>query len=558
MIRTNSREDFILKYRAALKVKLSRENLSEILNVKPDSIIRRRLAIFRETGLDLPVLESNPYEILDQEKLDKFNTELKNLTRNNTIRTHNPVDFKKKIFVITSAQNATPIHEGFFSCILNYCEKRNAQLLVIPNRYKNPTSVWTQNNEGDEWWDSKLTPYICSDDLRLTKSLRVMGHIKIQPTAERPLSGFDSYTGRDSAIFGHPKVQLRSIATPSQDMPKLLTTTGSVTVSNYTDSKAGWKGDFHHSISAVVVEIDKDSIFHIRHIHGDPVSGCFYDLDKYYTPNTVEHNSRIEALITGDTHAEFIDRGVTQATYFAKDSMVNTLNPKYIVFHDVLDFYAQNHHHRGNDVIRIGKHRYGGGNVEEGLQTVADFLDSVSREGTTNVIVRSNHDEAFDRWLREAEPKLDPENAQFYHYMKWHQFRHVRRTETGYDTFDAFAYWCEHPENKKGLKSLKNTKFLKRGESFKICDVELAFHGDMGANGARGATTAFSKITKSVVGHGHYPEILEGCYRVGTNSRLDLEYQKGQISNWMHTNCILYPDGKRTLVHIINGKWRGN
>lgn len=553
--------EFIVNYKAALKAKLTREELAKLLGIKADSLLRRRLAIHKETGLNLPILDSIPSsadEDVSQEKLEKYNAEVLELTEKSFARkTSDNLQLNKKVYVITSAQNATPVHEGFLANILNYCESRDAQLIVIPYRYKNPNSLWTANQEGDEWWHQSLKSFLCSDDIRLCKRFRVMGHIPIQPTATIPLSGFDSYTGNDSGVFGHPKVQLRTIATPSQNLPKLLTTTGSVTVPNYTDTKTGHIGDFHHSLSAVVVEIGDNDEFHLRHIHGDQVTGAFYDLDKFYNENAIEKVDRIAALITGDTHAEFIDDEVLASTYLSDDSIVKTLNPEAIIYHDLLDFYSQNHHHRGREVISIGKHRYGRGNVEEGLQMAADFVDMVSRENTLNVVVKSNHDEAFDRWLEECNPKFDPENAQFYYYMKYHQTKSIQPTETGFTSIDPFAFWCHNPDKKAGLQNKQQTYFLPRGESFRVNGIELGFHGDFGLNGAKGSSKSFAKIgSKTIIGHGHYPEIFEGCYRVGVSARLDLEYQKGQCSNWLHTHCIIYPDGKRTLINIINGKWK--
>jgi hypothetical protein len=51
---------------------------------------------------------------------------------------------KRAIYVITAAQNATPINKPFFAALQLYCRKRNATLLVVPYRYKNPTSVWSE------------------------------------------------------------------------------------------------------------------------------------------------------------------------------------------------------------------------------------------------------------------------------------------------------------------------------------------------------------------------------------------------------------------------------
>src|SRR5580692_8980381 len=61
-----------------------------------------------------------------------------------------PLD--SKIFVVTSAQNATPLHAGFWNSLLQYCKFRDAELMVIPIRYKNATSRWTESQANAEWW----------------------------------------------------------------------------------------------------------------------------------------------------------------------------------------------------------------------------------------------------------------------------------------------------------------------------------------------------------------------------------------------------------------------
>lgn len=548
-------EDFIRRYKAAVKAKLSREQLAKILGILPDSLIRRRLAIKKEFSLELPLLPLSGEEEISQEELEKYTTELTKLeTKEIGAGAKNFSGFAR--YVITSAQNDTPVHQKFFSTLLNYCEHNDAKLLVIPYRYRNPTSIWTPNNKDAERWAEELMPHLCDAEVRLSNNLLVMGKIKIQPTAIQPLSGFDGYTGIDSAIFGHPKIEMKTVPTPSKQLPKILATTGCVTIPNFTDSKAGWKGDFHHSLAAIIIEIEDANIFHIRHIHADRVTGAFYDLTKFYTLNEVTDGHRVAALVTGDTHAEFIDEKVKKATYTNEDSMLHTLKPEIRILHDVEDFYARNHHHRGNDVISIGKHFYGRNNVEEALQKTADFIDETTHPEIVNVVVKSNHDEAFDRWLREADPKTDPENARFYYYMKYNQTKNIRMTATGFSTIDAFEFWCNNPDEQTGLRSLDQTKFLKRDESFVVAGIELGFHGDMGPNGTRGSIRNFAKIgPKTVIGHSHTPGIYEGCYQVGVSARLDLSYVSGP-SSWLHTHCIIYPDGTRTLINIIDGKWR--
>jgi hypothetical protein len=553
------RKDFIRKWRTALKLKWSREQLSVYLGVKPDSLIRRRFSIKDTMGLNLPLLPSVPEHedvVLNKTQVKAFETSLQELV--DAEQTAQPVQYEQgkiRRYVITSAQNATPIHEKFWASILNYAQANKAMIMVIPYRYKNPTSVWQTQDKEHEYWDEKVTPYLVDKSMPLCKKLQVMAHIKIQPTASQPLVGFDSYTGMDSAIFGHPKVQLKTVPTPSQSLPKILSTTGAVTLSNYTDSKAGHVSTFHHSLAALIIETDNNS-FHLRHIHADDETGQFYDLDKLYTPDKIIPNQRIAALVTGDTHAMFIDEQVEKATYFGEGSLVETLKPEVLVWHDVEDFYSRNHHHRGNDILSYGKHHFGRDNVEECLQITADFIDKCSRDSMLNVIVKSNHDEALDRWLREANPKEDPENARFFHYMKYNQYCNVRPTETGFETIDPFEFWCRNPDKQPGLRNKEQTVFLKRDQSFVVANIEVGFHGDRGPNGSYASLASFSKIgPKVIIGHSHSPGIFEGAYQVGVSARLDLEYVSGP-SSWLHTHAIIYPDGHRTLISVIDGKWR--
>ena len=45
-----------------------------------------------------------------------------------------------------------------------------------------------------------------------------------------------------------------------------------------------------------------------------------------------------------------------------------------------------------------------------------------------------------------------------------------------------------------------------------------------------------------------------GLVGEGTNSLLRLDYNSGP-SSWLHTDCIVYANGKRSLINFIEGKW---
>ncbi|MDP3327200.1 hypothetical protein [Parvibaculum sp.] len=476
-------------------------------------------------------------------------------------RTTNPtapetpaVEFKsqlpdKKRFVITAAQNATPIFKPFLDALLRYCKVNDAALIVIPYRYKNPTSQWTANNEDHEWWDEAVVPYLYDGRFNLNDNLVVMADVKVQPTAVTPLSGLDSMTGHRSGIVGHPRLELKTVATPSHKLPKIMTTTGAVTKPNYTDSKAGKKGEFHHSYAAAVVEV-KGKVFHLRQLCAC-ADGSFIDLDREYTKDAVRKAAPAEALVMGDIHVDFVDPAVVKATFGGSKSLFATLRPKRVILHDLIDFYSRNHHHAKNPFVNIAKRASSMDIVSAEIERACRFIDDNIPPATKVVLVPSNHVEALTRWISDADWRLDPTNAETYLETALAVVRSIKMTPNGSSMIDPFHYWA-----RKLLKHPRRCIYLKRGNPYSVRGVEFSMHGDQGTNGTRGSRKSLSTIgVKSFIAHGHGPGITDGCWQVGTSTFLKLEYTGGP-SNWLQTHGAQYANGKRSLFNIIGGEYR--
>lgn len=454
---------------------------------------------------------------------------------------HQKADSKR--LVITWAQNATPVNAGFFASLKTYCEHNNGQLIVIKGRYKNPTSMWSKNNEHDEWWDASLTPHLADNRLTLNRNLALFADIKIIPTAVKPLSGLLTMSGQQSCIFGHPSIHSRTVATVKDKMAKICATTGAITRKNYTDSKAGKKGEFSHEYGACVVELSSRGIFHIRQVIYD--GSGFYDLDKYYTADAVSGGKTAAGFVSGDFHGIWLDQKVKQAWWNGKDALLSLIRPERQYFHDVLDTYWGSHHHESDPFLKIRKHFSGlsDGTVEI-EKTLKELADCALCE--ENFVVASNHDEHFTRWLCERDWKRDPVNAELYLDTA---LQYVRAAKAG-KSFNPLEYWSDKYGNEK-------LTYLSRWDSSVTADHECAFHGDKGPNGARGSIEGFDKIgSKTATGHGHGPGRSGGALRVGISCRADAEYTAGTPSDWMHTGAILYKNGKATLVTAINGEYR--
>lgn len=469
------------------------------------------------------------------------------------IETNKPLKFRRALgnatrFVITSAQNATPVNEEFLKSLEVYCEHNNAELIVIPIRYKNPTSRWTESQQNAEWWDERVHHYLYNYRKKLCANLVLLGDIKTIPTAESPLTGFDGITHGESGILGHSKLQLKAIPTPSHSMSKIMTTTGSVTLPNYTDSKAGKKGEFHHVFGATVVEAVGKK-FHMRQINANK-DGSFTDWTEHYAPHGVVPAGPALGLVMGDTHYRFIDPKVKEAT-FGPGGIADELNPRHLIWHDLLDGYSRNPHHNGNPFIELAK-RYQGRNMHDVAAEVEEtilFLQSMTA-GRTSVVVPSNHDDFLRRWIIDTDWRQDPENARFYLETALAMVNSVKMGSGGSEYINPFTYWINQLAGKDDIICLD------MDESFTLADIECGFHGHRGPNGARGTINNLSKLgVKVISGHGHSPGIENGHYRTGTSTHLRLEYTEGP-SSWLNTHCIVYATGKRSLINIIDGEYK--
>lgn len=451
--------------------------------------------------------------------------------------------------IITAAQNATPVHKPFVAALEQMCEERNGDILCIPLRYKNPTSRWSKSQSNDEVWAPEVTRYLCNERKKLNSNLIVMGDVKVQPTASSPLSGFEAMTHGESAILGHPKIQSKTVATPQSRMPKILSTTGVATMRNFTDSRAGKQAEFHSTLGALVVEIVGKK-FHIRRINADKKSGSFIDLDRMYgadwTGGRPTEAQPALGIIHGDQHVDSANPKVVKA----QDELSDFLKVQHRIFHDLHDGYAGNPHHAGNPFNAIAKMRYNRADVKAEVERAFDFLAKRAAKGRKLIVVPSNHDDFLTRYIINQDWRSVPGNAEFYLETALAMVRATHMDETGTRYPSPFIYWGR----KRFGEEL--VKFLDRDESFTLAGVELGMHGDKGPNGARGSIKNLRRVgVKSIIGHGHSPGEDEGCMQVGTSTHLRLEYNIGP-SGWLNTDALIYANGKRTLIHYIDGEYR--
>jgi len=447
-------------------------------------------------------------------------------------------DKSKKRFIISWCQSDTKVHGAFMDNIEAYAKKIDASIHIILGRYKNPTSLDVSNRMKDREkslsynWDERIVKYADSNRHNIHKYLCVASDVKIQPTASTPLSGLNSLTGLESCIIGHPRVHLKSLPVLDGYPHKLMLTTGSVSLENYTDTKAGKKGEFHHTLGFAIVELDGD-IFHIRQVTADN-DGSFYDLCFLVDNSEVSIHSGAESVVFGDLHLGETSKEALDASF----DMCKIVNCKDIILHDAFNGHSISHHEKRNPFILMQREIDGSNSLKSELSNLSDFFFEMSDYNFT--LVRSNHDEWLDRWLKESD---------------W-------RREGNRDMYLKLANMMSEKPNNNGALSLylesagvTNAHCLNINDSFVIGDFELAIHGHVGTNGSRGGIIQFKNMnTKTISGHSHSPAREDGAMVVGTLTHLRVAYNSG-ASSWMNSNAIIYPNGKASNIHIINGKF---
>lgn len=467
---------------------------------------------------------------------------------------HRKINWRKtKRAIVVSAQNATPVHDEFWAILLNMAKQLSAELIVIPLRYKNATSVWTASQRNAEWYDPKLRPFLWNVSEQLNDNIMVIGDLKIQPTNSAPLSGAETLSRASSAIVGHTRAVSQSVATPQSKMAKWLATSGCVTQANYSDTRVGRLGQFHHSLSAQLIEL-RGNIFYARRLSYSDRTKRVIDLGKAYYRDRIETAPPSLALVMGDTHVDFVCPDVVAAT-FGADGIVARTRPQHLIWHDLLDAHSCNPHHRDNPFHDIAKWVSNRASVNAETKRAVEFVRGYGwvaneRAGhvVQSIIVPSNHDDMLARWIiKEDWKKLPAENRAFYLKVALHMAENTVMSDIGTSYPDPFISIFE-------AANVPNARALKSHEEFSLADVALWLHGDDGPNGARGNRKNIRRVaTKSIIGHSHSPGEDEGCVQVGTSTRLTAEYT-GPLGSWLNTHCDLNADGKRQLITIVGAE----
>lgn len=158
------------------------------------------------------------------------------------------------------------------------------------------------------------------------------------------------------------------------------------------------------------------------------------------------------------------------------------------------------------------------------------------------IIVRSNHDDFLDRWLKDVDWRKES----------------TMKNSMCYMNYAALLLGEDAPNGV--IPYLINERYpdmitLGRSDSYKIKSWEVGQHGDIGASGSRGSINQFRRLnTKMIIGHSHSPARKDGVIQVGTTTHLRVGYNIGP-SSWLQSHAIIHLDGKAQNVDFIEGEF---
>jgi len=466
-----------------------------------------------------------------------------------------PKDGEVKRYILTCAQNNTWVNKGVWENLLALAEHYAAEIKVSRFAYNlqgfQPAKPDAEVDQDRMWYDPVLTPYISDDRVELAPTLVWCGEMNILPTATRPLSLLETYTGTKSSVIPHVKIAMESIANNKYEATKFTYTTGTVTKLNYIQKKAGLKAEFHHCFGALLVEVDSQGRWFARQLNADSTN-VIYDLDLKVDKGEVTRGNRVKAIGWGDVHEQELSSAIKKLCWTGKNSMIDYLKPEYQFMHDLVSFTRRNHHDIKDPHRMFSIHCEGRDAVEGEMDEVAKFItEDASRDFCEMVVVDSNHDNALTRWLKEADYKKDPANALFFLKCQLRKYEAIAEE-------DGWFHLVEWVLQSKGVP--ESVRFLREDESFIICGdahggIECGMHGHLGPNGARGTPLGLARLgRKANTGHTHSAGIRDGLYTGGTCSVMDMGYNSGP-SSWSHSHVVTYPNGKRTIVTMWHGAY---
>lgn len=471
---------------------------------------------------------------------------------------------KKQYQVVSTVAKGMDLNEPFYKAIKTFQKDKGAglKLIEVKANYK--------EDEMDDRIDESL---IIKKDYPFSKNLFVAFIEGLRAETGSVVNRLANFCGlEDTIIAGGMNIELKALhsyADENDERPlRYVATTGALVLPNYKNTTTGRIAKANHTCGAVVLVKHENGETEFIHVVASK-DGSFVYFDgekaKRYHPSgriTVEKNVLAKL---GDLHPVSVD----QKALGAAINVLKKVQVKDIFLDDADDFRnGQSHHVQGLNNTRAKLALAGKLELKSEQKKNIEVIKKLHDTVPGNVfVVASNHNEHRDQALERGDYITDPYSYEPLHIqalLKLYGGNAFQASLVAENAIRKALKQVVENLNKNDFKSkiqinlradMPRLKFLNRKDKVEVNKTILSKHGDEGTGGAPGSTKTFAKLgQKGVYGHGHFEEWYNGVIRVATLSKLNMDYNEGQPTNWSHSLVLVFDDGICQIVRIRNGK----
>ena len=446
-----------------------------------------------------------------------------------------------KRFLVTTAVANKKINKLLLKSMLNYCERKDAIILVLPSQ-----DVFNRKSK----FEFELDPDLKNDRVRVVyedtflNTNCMLSDIKVSAKQINPLHGLEHLCRHATTIVSSVKQDMKMVPNNLHKVSNAIMGTGSITeisFSNdaYMSQRLNKLAEEDFVSGCIVVEIQDSHVFHFRQIQMDK-DGGICDLGERFTPEGSVYFLQNNGMVLGDLH---IGEHSEKILNIEKE-MIEALEIKDIVVHDCFSGFSINPHERNEIVLQARKSEEGKISLKDEANLVSNILDELCEAINGKcIIVDSNHNDFLSRYISSGQYAFDKVNLRY-------SLDIVKNMIDKEDDIPLRFMIEELTE----FKSKDNVVWLKHDDEYKIHQTEVSIHGSRGASGSKGNLQQFRKAyVNSVSGHSHSPQIFRGNYCVGTSTDEFIGYNKG-LSNWVPNVCLIFETGTKQLINFIKNK----
>ena len=439
------------------------------------------------------------------------------------------------------------LHKPGFAAIQNYMKRRDAQLVILPM----PAHIKALKDQPShydpallDFKDNFATEFTFNDHLKAieafinpqqTNPITGLKRLKLHKLRPEGDKGEEIKRFKTSIIVAHSKQMLEVVPTGNNSHPRIIHSTGAITLPAYLRNRVGMIANEDHKLGALVVEIE-GGVFYLRQIQLDPKNGSFVDMGKRYHADGKVTEERAEAFKMGDLHPGHHDSVALSAMY----ELWDLIKPKRIFFEDFFDGTSISHHLERKKLTRSKLPVFFKDLPSEiaMAKLVLEDVWSHAPKDAELIATASNHPEHVARYLDEGRYLNDnAENYKIAHRM-------IVMDLDGKNPLQEY------------LDPKKKMNWTEENQDYIVQGVQMNSHGHLGINGMRGGKMGHELAHgDAMVAHSHTPSIFHNTFTVGHMTHERHGYNNGP-STWILCCGAVYKGGQKQLYMIVKGKFQ--